>query len=155
LQQSVVLTLLGGAVAGVGLLFLGCGPTPGGTCATPSEDVVLGYLFGSAGAALITVAQMKGRRGSTSVSSRSSHQGVVGATTTLLGGTVMMMGLLFSCANPFFIAGTASCGVGPLAALIAYGFGIGGATLLAMGLFEMRMSWTHTGKHSERKEPST
>jgi len=148
-QSALALTLLGGVVAVVGLLFLGCGPTPGWTCGVPAEGVLVSYLFGATGAALITGAQMKGRKGSTPVSLPSSHQGFVATATILVGATVMMLGLLFSCATSL-IAG-AACGVGPLSALIAYGFAIGGASLVAIGSFEIRIWWTVGRNNRSRK----
>jgi len=64
----------------------------------------------------------------------------------------MMLGLLFSCASSL-IAGTAACGVGPLEALVAYGFAIGGATLVAMGSFEIGIWRTDRQKHSNPEKP--
>src|SRR5438094_2242346 len=119
-------------VATIGLLFLGCGPNPGGgSCSVGWDQALIAYLFGSIGAGfiggglgkhMIARAKMHSARPSAGPS-------LLGIASGLVGGTVMILGLLFTCSDSLIVPGAAACGVGLLAALIAYSFGMVGAAL--------------------------
>lgn len=148
--QSVVLTLLGGVVATAQALLLAVPwmwPEAWWDMCVPSESVLVGYLLGSTGVALITIVQTKRGRGSTRLARQSFQEGAVVTIAVFFGAVVIKLGLLFTCVSSI-IAGAAACVVGSLSALMAYGFGVGGATMMATGLFRIRALRTPMENHS-------
>ena len=140
------MTVLGVAIASTGLLFLGGGgPNPSGSWTIGSGMVLTAYLFGSIGAGLIVAGLgryvMKMRS-----AVRSTGAGLLAVASGAVGGTVMLLGLLFGCADSLIIPGAASCGVGTLSALIGYLFGMVGAAFVTVGILEIGL-WARGSPH--------
>ncbi len=129
---GTVSIVLGGAVAAIGPFLLTCGPTPGGLCGMPAEGALMANLFGSAGGALIVAGLWMKVRGTVP-----SVDGVVALGMTSLGVGIMILGLLFACPSSLLSPGAAACGVGPLAGLIAYSFGLLGAAFAVAGSLQI------------------
>lgn len=133
---TAIVTVIGVAVAITGLLFLGCGPNPGGGCSVGSGMVLTAYLFGAIGAVLI-VAGSRGHIMKMRSAVRSTGTVLLAVASGVVGGAVMLLGLLFGCAGSLIIPGSAGCGVGTLSALIGYMFGMVGAVFVTVGILEI------------------